>query len=95
MFDIWSMKSDGTDLINLTNTPDVGEWDPRWNSDGNIYFGRNMVNDVGWERIPEFFSEPIQLFRMNSDGSEEFQMTDGDGWNANHSFSQDDKWILN
>jgi Tol biopolymer transport system component len=95
MFDIWSMKNDGTDIKNLTNTPDVGEWDPRWNTNGKIYFGRNMVNDVGWERIPDFFYEPIQLFRMDSDGGNEIQMTDGDGWNANYSFSFDDQWILN
>ncbi len=94
-FDIWTMKSDGTDLKNLTNTPEVGEWDPRWNSNGKIYFGRNMVNDVGWERVPEIFSEQIQLFSMDSEGGNETQLTEGDGWNANHSFSYDDQWILN
>jgi Tol biopolymer transport system component len=32
--DIYRVSDDGRDLVNLTNTPDVDEFDPAWSSDG-------------------------------------------------------------
>ena len=33
--DVWKMNPDGTDEVNLTNTPDIAESDPAWSPDGN------------------------------------------------------------
>ncbi len=33
--DIWTMNADGTGRRNLTNTPDVSEFDPAWSPDGS------------------------------------------------------------
>jgi Tol biopolymer transport system component len=35
IFDLYAVPSDGGDAVNLTNTPDVSETDPRWSPDGN------------------------------------------------------------
>jgi dipeptidyl aminopeptidase/acylaminoacyl peptidase len=35
LFDLYAVPSDGGDAINLTNTPDVSETDPRWSPDGS------------------------------------------------------------
>ena len=32
--DIWVMNSDGTEQVNITNTPDVSEFEPAWSPDG-------------------------------------------------------------
>ncbi|MDC7234006.1 MAG: hypothetical protein PQJ58_12305 [Spirochaetales bacterium] len=62
-FDIWVMDADGSNLRNITNTPDVGEWDPRWGHNNRIYFGRDMIADVGWERVPVFFMIQFNYFQ--------------------------------
>jgi dipeptidyl aminopeptidase/acylaminoacyl peptidase len=35
MYDIYAIPSEGGSAINLTNTPDVSEWQPRWSPDGS------------------------------------------------------------
>ena len=35
MYDIYAIPSEGGSAINLTNTPDVSEWLPRWSPDGS------------------------------------------------------------
>src|SRR5580698_5166953 len=34
IFDLFAVPSDGGDAVNLTNTPDVSETNPRWSPDG-------------------------------------------------------------
>jgi dipeptidyl aminopeptidase/acylaminoacyl peptidase len=36
LWDLYAVPSDGGEIINLTNTPDVREENPRWSSDGRI-----------------------------------------------------------
>src|ERR1044072_1382465 len=32
--DIWTMESDGSNAVNITNTPEVSEYAPVWSPDG-------------------------------------------------------------
>ena len=55
--DIWTMHPDGTGQTNLTNTPELNEWDPTWSPDGTriaYVEGDNFSN---------------RIFVMNADGS--------------------------
>ncbi len=52
-YDIWVVNPDGTGLTNLTNTPDVAEFDPVWSPDGS--------------RIS--FTRDADIWVMNADGS--------------------------
>jgi dipeptidyl aminopeptidase/acylaminoacyl peptidase len=36
LFDLFAVSSDGGELINLTNTPDISETDARWSPDGSM-----------------------------------------------------------
>jgi WD40-like Beta Propeller Repeat len=47
--DIWAMNSDGTDQVNLTNTPEIEERDPAWSPDGaTIAFSGGAANFGVW-----------------------------------------------
>jgi dipeptidyl aminopeptidase/acylaminoacyl peptidase len=35
LFDLYAVPSDGGEAVNITNTPDVSETDPRWSPDGS------------------------------------------------------------
>ena len=67
VFEIYSMRPDGTDLNRLT---DLGEmnWDPSWSSDGqNIVFAH--------------FSEHWTLYSVTADGTQVTELNEaGDGW---------------
>src|SRR5215813_12292291 len=36
IFDLFAVSSDGAELINITNTPDISETNPRWSPDGRM-----------------------------------------------------------
>jgi Tol biopolymer transport system component len=62
-FDLYTIQPDGTGLVNLTNTPDLHEFDGEWSSDGTkILFTRDFMSDCGLT-VPN-------AFMMNSDGSD-------------------------
>ncbi len=47
--DIWVMNSDGSEQLNITNTPDVNEAAPAWSPDGTrIAF---VEGDIGVNRL--------------------------------------------
>jgi len=57
-FDIYIMNEDGSEIQNLTNTPDTNERSPRWSPDGTkIYF------------LKEAASNQYELYCMESNGS--------------------------
>lgn len=92
--DIYKIRIDGTDLVNLTNTSGPGQnaYDPAWSSDGSrIAFNR-------------YHSDPacVSLNVMNADGSAEQLIFDPEGGVATPLFpagaydpawSPDDQWL--
>ena len=59
--DIYAMDTNGNHQVNLTNTPDLREYNPHWSPDGkNIVF--NVNNDI---------------FVMNNDGSNRIKLKHG------------------
>jgi Tol biopolymer transport system component/putative hemolysin len=62
--DIWVMNADGTDPVNLTNTPDVDEGFPAWSPDGThiAFTSRRDGNN--------------EIYVMNADGTNAARWTD-------------------
>jgi plastocyanin len=58
-FDIWVVNPDGSGLTNLTNTPEIAEFDPVWSPDG--------------DRIS--FTRDADIWVMNADGSGQVDLT--------------------
>jgi len=59
-FDIYIMNEDGSEIQNLTNTPDTNERSPRWSPDGTkIYF------------LKESAANQYELYCMESNGSDQ------------------------
>src|SRR5215208_7982495 len=58
--DLWVMDADGTNQINLTNTPDTNEGQPAWSSDGTRIVFTSDQDEVGG------FSD---IWVMDADGS--------------------------
>ncbi|MDQ3783164.1 MAG: hypothetical protein M3349_09570 [Actinomycetota bacterium] len=63
-YDIWVVNADGTGLTNLTNTPDIGEFDPTWSPDGTR---------ISFNRSDDFISGDIWV--MDADGSNQVNLT--------------------
>jgi Tol biopolymer transport system component len=60
-YDIWVMDADGTDQVNLTNSPSLSEYEPDWSPDGiKIAFTNGSWSDI---------------FVMNADGSRQVNLT--------------------
>jgi Tol biopolymer transport system component len=36
LYDLFAVSSDGAEVVNLTNTPDISEHDARWSPDGSV-----------------------------------------------------------
>lgn len=66
--DIWRINADGTDPINLTNTPAVSETNPVWSPDGTRIA---YVADIG------AFTQSLWI--MEADGAGPFQVTQQSG----------------
>jgi len=75
-FDIYSMRPDGSELTNLTNDP-TGDINPFWSPDGKR---------IAFESVRTGLS---QIFVMDADGSNVFQVTDGE---VQRQFANSDPW---
>lgn len=42
---IGSISSDATKWVNITNSPDIDEWQPKWSSDGNFIYYIECLDD--------------------------------------------------
>jgi len=74
--EIWLINSDGTDLIQLTNTPDIIEGKPSFSDDGeNIVYVSN--EDVSGKPMMDY-----NIWTMNVDGSEKQQKTELGAWDS-------------
>lgn len=62
--DIYSMDDDGNNVIQITATPEVSEFQPAWAPDGKR---------VVYARITE--GEPVAIFIMNTDGTGATRLT--------------------
>jgi Tol biopolymer transport system component len=80
-FEIYTMRSDGTDQRRLTSSPS-NDIAPRWSPDGrSIAFASDR--DGNWE-----------IYTMHADGSEQRRLTSGQGANTAPSWSPDGAKIL-
>ena len=81
--DIWVMGPDGSNPVNITNTPDVSELSPSWSGDG-LKIAYTL--DIG--------ASNANIWVMNADGSNPQQVTFRDqpgtyAWQGDPSFSPD------
>lgn len=81
--DIWVMGPDGSNPVNITNTPDVSESSPSWSGDGQKIA---YTLDIG--------ASNANIWVMNADGSNAQQVTFKDqpdtyAWQGDPSFSPD------
>jgi Tol biopolymer transport system component len=80
--EIYSMNSDGSERINLTNN-DVWDGDPAPSPDGTkIAYVSNLENDNA------------EIIVMNSDGSGKSQLTDSRDWNSEPAWSPDGNQLV-
>ena len=70
--DIWSAGADGSNPVNLTNTPESAEGRPNWSPDGQkITYHRSEVQGPGFPDV----------YVINDDGSGATNLTpDSEGW---------------
>ena len=87
--DIFVMKADGTNRINLTRNPHAFNNDPSWSPDGNkiAYSAFSNVDRVG----PG--TTHIDIFVMNADGTQPRRLTEDVPLNIQPSWSSDGKKI--
>jgi Tol biopolymer transport system component len=69
-YDIWLVNPDGTDEVNITNTPNVSEHDPNWSPDGTKIAFSASVEDP--EEPGSFFSD---IFIIDADGGNRTNVT--------------------
>jgi TolB protein len=82
--DIWAMDADGSNHVNLTQSPE-DDYDPAWSPNGEqIVFTSTRV-----EAVPGM----PQLFIMNADGSAPNWITRGNGAEFSPTWSPDGEWI--
>lgn len=74
--EIWVINSDGTNLIQLTNTPDIYESLPSFSPDGN-YIVYSSNEDVNGKPMMDY-----NIWIMNVDGSEKQQKTELSAWDS-------------
>jgi Tol biopolymer transport system component len=69
-YDIWVMDADGTNQINLTNTPDTNEGQPAWSSDGTkiAFTGAGDLNEDGSGGLGD-------IYVMDADGTNKANLT--------------------
>jgi Tol biopolymer transport system component len=99
--DIYTMNADGTNVRRLTNTPgyDGGAW---WSPDGKqIVYRANHPTDSAELRtyrdlLAQHLVRPakVELFLMNTDGSNQHQITHLGGANFGPSWTPDGKKII-
>jgi TolB protein len=67
--DIYVMNADGSDLTNLTNTPDARDIEPAWAPDSTrLAFASNRENNN------------FDMYIMNDNGSDVTRITDNEAW---------------
>lgn len=81
IFDVYTMTDSGTNLLNLTKTPD-SEWVPAWSPDGEkIAFASDSDGDS-------------EVYMMDNDGSNLQKLTDNEGYDGRPRWSPDGKTIV-
>ena len=79
-YDIFTAKTDGSDLLRLTGTPGY---------DAEATVSR----DGQWIVFTSVRDGDLELYRMRTDGSEATRLTEMEGYDGGAFFSPDDQWI--
>lgn len=83
--DLWIAGQSGDQQTNLTNTPDYSEFAADWSPNGG---------ELVYCRQPVDLSIPVQLWVINTDGSDpHLLLTDAENDLLNPAFSPDGAWI--
>jgi hypothetical protein len=80
-WEIYIMNADGTNPVNLTQSPDTSDSRPAWSPDGSkIAFESNLEGNT-------------EIFVMNADGTGRMRLTDSPGADINPTWSPDGRYI--
>jgi tol-pal system beta propeller repeat protein TolB len=97
-YDIWVMKADGTDQNNLTNSPNMSEYEPDWSPDGTRIVFQKWGGDLGFQTdIISMTADGSGLVNLTKtpDVSEDFPAWSPDGRKIAYSVSFGDLWMMN
>jgi Tol biopolymer transport system component/serine/threonine protein kinase/tetratricopeptide (TPR) repeat protein len=83
--DIFVINADGSDPMNLTNTPDVAESLPAWSPDGK---------SIAYTSDQNLFRMRTDIWVMNSDGTNPRVLTDHKNLNVQPSWTPDGRAIV-
>ena len=74
--EIWLINADGTNLMQLTNTPKISEGLPTFSPDG-LHIAYTSNEDSNGKPMTDY-----NIWTMNSDGAEKKQITELDSWDS-------------
>jgi len=84
-YDVWAVDVDGGNLVGLTNTPTIDEYYPKWSPDrSQIVYVRSTSTPVS----------SYSIWIMNSDGSDNRQLSSPGVFNTFPAYSSDGKDIV-
>ena len=87
-FEIYAMKPDGSDPVNLTRNPAADDQDPCWSPDGT----RMAYTSVRYENAQTRYGN-ADIYVMNADGSNPVDLTRNPAFDAQPSWSPDGRRI--
>jgi hypothetical protein len=94
--DLWVVHPDGSGLTQLTNTPQLSEWRPRWSLDGSriTFMAQEARPADGGAATPGQAEGDYDVYVINADGSGSIRLTDSPAMDVEPAWSPDGRTIL-